>query len=85
MVRIIEFICTCPAVCRLYLFPCRCYFLVATGGISIYHYFKARVGLPDPKGSLSLSILLVIMQFPIASGYFSVCQVPPEGGQPWRS
>ena len=52
MVLIIEFTCTCPAVCRLYLSPCRCYFPVATRGMSIYHYFKARDGLPDPRGSL---------------------------------
>ena len=29
--------------------------------------------------------LLIVAHFPFASPYVSGCQVPPEGGQPWRS
>ena len=56
VVWITEFTCTRSSVSLPLVFPsCYC-FPVATGGMSLYHYFKARDRLPDPKGSLSRSV-----------------------------
>ena len=56
MVQIIEFTCTCPAQCRLCLCPVTVISLSQPGVMSIYHYFNARDGLTNPKGSLLQTI-----------------------------
>ena len=50
-------------VSLLLMFPCRYCFPVATGGMLLYHCFKTRDGLPDPKGSIFRSVLSATIAF----------------------
>ena len=82
-------------VSLLLVFPCRWCFPVVTVDMSLYDYFKAFDGLPDPKGSLSRSVSFAAIasasqvehaesdrRWALAHWLprISVCQVPPKVG-----
>ena len=46
----------CSVPVTAWCFPVSYCFPVATGGMSIYHYFKAWDGFSNPKGSLLRSV-----------------------------